>query len=99
MRAFFLLNYTPRCLIKARLPNPGSALSNPNSRKYKLRKMMATHAAQNEYFESQAEFANIGGTGKASADDNNNINSGSNNNVNAKFIRKRRAAIIGKAKK
>lgn len=54
MRAVSMMSHTPRFLVKARLPNPGSALSNPYSHKYKLRNMMASHTAQNEYFESQA---------------------------------------------
>ncbi|KEG07775.1 trichohyalin [Trypanosoma grayi] len=44
-----------------RIPSPGSSLLNPRSQRSKLRKMMTTHAAQENNFEQQALFAGLGG--------------------------------------
>ncbi|KAG8342760.1 hypothetical protein TRVL_06412 [Trypanosoma vivax] len=43
-----------------RLPSPGSSLLNPRSQRAKLRKMVATHKAQQSYFEQQALHAELG---------------------------------------
>ncbi|KAH9578608.1 hypothetical protein LSM04_000528 [Trypanosoma melophagium] len=45
------------------LPSPGSSLLNPRSQRAKIRRMMATHTAQEKNFEQQAMFAGIGGGG------------------------------------
>ncbi|ORC87343.1 trichohyalin [Trypanosoma theileri] len=42
------------------VPSPGSSLLNPRSQRAKIRRMMATHTAQEKNFEQQAVFAGIG---------------------------------------
>lgn len=43
------------------IPSPGSALLNPRSHRARLRRMAATHTAQERHFEEQALFSELGG--------------------------------------